>query len=494
MARHGARVVALTVALTGALTAGGGAVAAGEEPPVVDIESAPASSWLGEHYYGVFRGDAHVGWLRRSLERVERDGRPAVVRSIETFVSIAGDGNARRSTERAVYELGGRQLLVELERRVESQGRVGGRRATRHGDRFDVVTTRDGKETKGAVTAIDVMLADELVTERTVAAARERAAGPVGAIGTALALDLGRMRALKRIVSVRGTETAPGGAVLYLVAVATGPETWSEPAAVDAHGALVRGAIGDGLSIRRMAEAEAVGDLALISVEEADRIPMAVRLGDVLTLRELEVSMPAPADGAPPPFPTTGRQRTETADGRLHLRVYVDRDAGKVTPEERAAALAPQPELGIDSGERAVVAAADRILIGTSRPAVRVVRLLAFTASHLRDAVVMDEPSASQLLILRRGDCTEHARLFIALSRAAGIPAREVTGVTWMGDEQGAFGWHAWAEVELAGRWRPVDPTEGITPAHAAHIRIDPAARAAGVLSGVRFELHAAVR
>jgi len=56
-----------------------------------------------------------------------------------------------------------------------------------------------------------------------------------------------------------------------------------------------------------------------------------------------------------------------------------------------------------------------------------------------------------------RGDCSEFTDLFIALSRAAGIPARAVYG--WGYSENGLDG-HAWAEAFLPGAgWVPVDPT-----------------------------------
>jgi hypothetical protein len=60
------------------------------------------------------------------------------------------------------------------------------------------------------------------------------------------------------------------------------------------------------------------------------------------------------------------------------------------------------------------------------------------------------------------GDCTEFADLQIALSRAAGIPARFVAGVTCC--TQGAYSRakakHNWLELSLPGAgWVPMDPT-----------------------------------
>ena len=66
------------------------------------------------------------------------------------------------------------------------------------------------------------------------------------------------------------------------------------------------------------------------------------------------------------------------------------------------------------------------------------------------------------------GDCTEHTVLFIALARAAGIPARICSGITFAKD---AFYYHFWPEVYV-GKWIQMDPTLGQTIADANHIQL----------------------
>ena len=66
------------------------------------------------------------------------------------------------------------------------------------------------------------------------------------------------------------------------------------------------------------------------------------------------------------------------------------------------------------------------------------------------------------------GDCTEHTVLFIALARAAGIPARICSGITFAKD---AFYYHFWPEVYV-GSWIQMDPTFGQTIADANHIQL----------------------
>ncbi len=73
-----------------------------------------------------------------------------------------------------------------------------------------------------------------------------------------------------------------------------------------------------------------------------------------------------------------------------------------------------------------------------------------------------------ETLELKRGNCMAIAKLFIALARAAGIPARQVDGVVFMpqGDSSVSLQkcGHAWTEIYLPlYGWTPVDPTFGIT-------------------------------
>ena len=77
---------------------------------------------------------------------------------------------------------------------------------------------------------------------------------------------------------------------------------------------------------------------------------------------------------------------------------------------------------------------------------------------------------ASSLTVLQSlsGDCTEHTVLFIALARAAGIPARICSGIVFAKD---AFYYHFWPEVYV-GKWVQMDPTLDQVIADANHIQL----------------------
>jgi hypothetical protein len=69
--------------------------------------------------------------------------------------------------------------------------------------------------------------------------------------------------------------------------------------------------------------------------------------------------------------------------------------------------------------------------------------------------------SALDTVIRRAGDCTEAAVLLAALGRAAGIPTRVASGVTYSRQAyhgvSNAFMPHSWTLAYVDGRWRSFD-------------------------------------
>ncbi len=77
-------------------------------------------------------------------------------------------------------------------------------------------------------------------------------------------------------------------------------------------------------------------------------------------------------------------------------------------------------------------------------------------------------PSALDVLHTMRGDCNEHTYLFVALARAAGLPAKIMVGLA---HHEGAFYYHAWPAVYV-GEWLEMDPTWGQEGVDATHIAL----------------------
>lgn len=86
------------------------------------------------------------------------------------------------------------------------------------------------------------------------------------------------------------------------------------------------------------------------------------------------------------------------------------------------------------------------------------------------------DPIDGFLFDTRRGFCEHYAGAFTVLLRAAGIPARVVTG--YQGGEMNPDGdymivrqsdAHAWAEALLDGQWQRFDPTAAVAPSRIEH-------------------------
>jgi transglutaminase-like putative cysteine protease len=131
----------------------------------------------------------------------------------------------------------------------------------------------------------------------------------------------------------------------------------------------------------------------------------------------------------------------------------------------------------IESDDPAIRAEAERAVAGATGAREKAERLTYYVNALLDKKPTVSIPSAREVLRTKVGDCNEHTALYVAMARAAGIPARIAVGLTYVRGVQGAFYYHAWPEVyidEDAGRglWLPVDPTLNQFPADTTHLRL----------------------
>ena len=153
--------------------------------------------------------------------------------------------------------------------------------------------------------------------------------------------------------------------------------------------------------------------------------------------------------------------------------------AGPV-PDDIRTFLAPEPFIESDAPE--IVAETAKALERTGAGATarrKAEMLVRYVNAALDKKPTMSIPSAVEVLRTRVGDCNEHTALYVAMARAAKIPARVAIGLVSM---RGAFYYHAWPEVFVgdlkstadgtSGVWIPVDPTLNQFPADVSHVRL----------------------
>jgi len=163
-----------------------------------------------------------------------------------------------------------------------------------------------------------------------------------------------------------------------------------------------------------------------------------------------------------------GRQRLD-GDTLIVTKETVDALAARYFTIQNANSNRPElkPEPFLESDHQEIMSLAERIADGSRDPRVVAERINTWVYDSLRKEVTVGIPSALHVVHTRVGDCNEHTQLYVALARAAGIPARIAAGLAYV---DGKFYYHAWPEVLLRG-WVAVDPTFGQFPADASHLR-----------------------
>ncbi len=158
----------------------------------------------------------------------------------------------------------------------------------------------------------------------------------------------------------------------------------------------------------------------------------------------------------------------ETGLVRINMRLPDVADAMQtpITDDSLAEYLASS--LLIQSDDDDIKQMAERISGGETNSLVVAERINEWVFDNLDKKITFSLPSAVEVLETREGDCNEHATLFVALARAAGVPSRIAIGLVY---HKGSFYYHAWPEVYV-GEWVAMDPTFGQSPADATHVRL----------------------
>ncbi|MDI9479703.1 MAG: transglutaminase-like domain-containing protein [Bacillota bacterium] len=137
-----------------------------------------------------------------------------------------------------------------------------------------------------------------------------------------------------------------------------------------------------------------------------------------------------------------------------------------------------KPSSKIESSHPEIVALAEKLTGDIDDEIAKINQIGKFIDAHMNYQLNSVHKNRGALSALRHGEgvCEDYAALFVALSRASGMPARQVngfcdsqlTGASWRtgSSEVSLQGFrHSWAEVYIQGLgWVAVDPTFKIYP------------------------------
>jgi hypothetical protein len=134
--------------------------------------------------------------------------------------------------------------------------------------------------------------------------------------------------------------------------------------------------------------------------------------------------------------------------------------------QDRPDELAATPY--VQAGNHRIKKLVDSLIDDKMAPINKVRSLAGWVFDNLEKRPVLGIPDAITTLTTRRGDCNEHAALFAAMARNAGIPTRILAGVTFHNE---AFYYHAWNEVCIDESWLSLDTTRNQIPADITHLK-----------------------
>lgn len=137
-----------------------------------------------------------------------------------------------------------------------------------------------------------------------------------------------------------------------------------------------------------------------------------------------------------------------------------------LSAEDRAEALAATPALQSDAPE--IRELAERLTADRADDQGRALAILNWVHREIRKEGTISLPNALDVLQGRVGDCNEHTYLFVALARAAGLPAKIMVGLAY---HENRYYYHAWPAVYL-GDWVEMDPTWGLDRVGVTHLRL----------------------
>jgi len=251
-------------------------------------------------------------------------------------------------------------------------------------------------------------------------------------------------------------------------------------------GSVMRLRVGD--TVIRRADDLTLEDLPRSPAAYSITLPSNIDLPRLFTARTLVVDVNVDIDETvqPPRIPENPFTEVigKSANGiRLRLKSYDSRDVNvalPIAPDGFEEFLKPTPLMEVDDPEleaiaRGILAQHDDARGAATAISDYVFRLLRKGSSDI------GEPTAKQILRDRGGDCSEHALLFTALCRSAGIPARRCSGYVCIGND---WGGHAWCEIWV-GTWIGADPTTNEIGTRARYIfcgrQDDPGMRTAAI-------------
>lgn len=420
--------------------------------------------------YGMYVQGKKFGWIIEGLRLGEHNQHEVAIYEDESYFSteFLGEKEVSTSTSYVVYSLEGDGPIVYARYITIEDGRKTTIECVTDENQLEVKTTVGKEVATRSVPRPKDTLRDSYRFDRWLRGRRERG----DRIDTWLAdFEEADVDVPEHYVFQRAFELKREGETVDVVEVDMEVLGGEGTLILTREGRLVRGSLSGFIELIGEEESTVKEmDDSLVDLFAASAVTIEKDLGDPKLVDRLVLEIRNAGDFK---FPESHRQQSrENEDGSLTLtlrREHRRRQADLLTESEREVYLAATPATASD--HPVIVARAKRIIGKETQPRRQAERIVRWVFLNLDSAGASNSTNAIQILDQRAGDCSEHALLCVALARAVGLPAREISGVMYGGEGSGFFAWHAWVEIHDGHQWVAVDPTWNQLAVDATHVK-----------------------
>jgi hypothetical protein len=436
-----------------------------------------AKTAQGRFAYGMFVKGKKAGWAVDEIKVVHVGGKD-VLRSVSTVFRETLFDKVRSRLESkttVIYEVEGDGAIISATHEADRDGIKVKVEATRAGKKLKITRTQGSETTTRTVDLPRDTLIGQRDLERWLRASHKP--GDKKKKFTVVDWDAPKIEEEETYTFKARKEAVVSGVKTALSSVVSQTAGLKIEADVFPDGRIYKADIGGFLELRLMPEQLAKKmDGKLVDIMEATSIFLDRGVGpsgdDV---DELTLELSGVGDLK---VPASRRQIVKASKGTITVTMKRDEPTDKeeaLSKEEHKRYTASTARLNSD--HKKVIALAKKVVDGEKDAGKAARKLLKWVNRNLKKSYSDNAENALDVLERKAGACVQHSLLFVALARAAGIPAREVGGVTYIKAKKPLMGWHAWVEYHDGKQWVAADPTFGQDRVDGSHLKLSEGSR-----------------
>ena len=439
-------------------------------PRTTPLDTQTVEDLVGVHYYGIYLGGQKVGWAKSEFALVSNGGETRWRSSFEHHTRWLFNGEIGWMSHERQWDFDTQEPFALSKVRFFDIDDDNSREVVmaRQQEGPFLAVIRDGNETiQKTLPAFEYTLADELSNALWI-----RQGPEVGDVDHSLGFDSDELvfePTVSEVLEIKTELVGDLNVPVYEIELQWSQDGNTERIRINEAGNRLSHTFAgsDGLRIEPELVAKDVG--VGIDLTKLDKTPVDWLLGDPKLISRVVLEI---TGEYLPDLKSTDGQVVKRQDGRLI--VTLANGVGEPlypSPNEIRECLAAT--LSYPSDHERIRALAKEAIGDAKTDTDKVRHLVSFVSDFVVDWEMTETSTIWKLLNEPVGDCAEHALLFTVLARATGLPAREVSGWVYLGDEDKALGHHAWNEVVINGQWVEVDPTWDEFPISTVRIRLE---------------------